>query len=187
MTINEKWPYDFGIITPGDQRLKFGIAENAGLSSEILGRKIDSIAMAGLNAKAYPGCEVMVARKGIVVFSKCYGYQTYDNRTPVTEADLFDLASVTKISASLPGFMLLNTEGKFSPDKTLGYYLPYLKNSNKADIPLKDIFTHQAGLTPFIMFWKETLKKDEKYKRRIYSHEYSAKVSFGGCPWPLYK
>ncbi|MBK8883622.1 MAG: serine hydrolase [Bacteroidales bacterium] len=175
VTINEKWPYDFGIITPGDQRLKFGLAENAGLSSEILGRKIDSIAMAGLNAKAYPGCEVMVARKGIVVFSKCYGYQTYDNRTPVTEADLFDLASVTKISASLPGFMLLNTEGKFSPDKTLGYYLPYLKNSNKADIPLKDIFTHQAGLTPFIMFWKETLKKDEKYKRRIYSHEYSAR------------
>ena len=175
VTINEKWPADFGIITPGNLRLKYGIAENAGLSSEILGRKIDSIAFAGLNAKAYPGCEVMVARKGTVVFSKCYGYQTYDNRTPVTEADLFDLASVTKISASLPGFMLLNTEGKFSPDQTLGTYLPYLKHSDKGDIPLRDIFTHQAGLTPFIMFWKETLKKDGKYKKRIYSHECSEK------------
>ena len=75
-------------------------------------------------AKAYPGCEVMVARKGTVVFQKCYGYQTYDNRTPVKEEDLFDLASVTKISASLPGFMLLDTEGKFSPDQTLGQFAP---------------------------------------------------------------
>ena len=131
VTINEKWPSDFGIITPGNLRLQYGIPENAGMSSEILDRKIDSIANAGLNAKAYPGCEVMVARKGTVVFQKCYGYQTYDNRTPVTEDDLFDLASVTKISASLPGLMLLNTEGKFSPDQTLGYYLPYFKHSNK--------------------------------------------------------
>jgi beta-N-acetylhexosaminidase len=175
VTINEKWPSDFGIITPGNLRLKYGIAEDAGISSEILERKIDLLATAGLNAKAYPGCEVMVARKGTVVFQRCYGYQTYDNRTPVTEADLFDLASVTKISASLPGFMLLDTEGKFSPDQTLSNYLPYFKHSNKADIPLREIFTHQAGLTPFIMFWKETMKKDGKYKKNIYRSEYSGK------------
>ena len=150
VTISEKWPSGFGIITPGDLRLKYGVPENAGLSSAILERKIDSLALAGLNAKAYPGCEIMIARKGTVVFQKCYGYQTYENRTPVTEDDLFDLASVTKISASLPGFMLLNTEGKFSPDQTLGHYLPYFKHSNKGNIPMRDIFTHQAGLTPYI-------------------------------------
>ncbi len=175
VTINEKWPSDFGIMTPGNLRMKYLLPENAGLSSKLLERKIDSIATAGLMAKAYPGCEVMVARKGTVVFQKCYGYQTYDNRTPVSEADLFDLASVTKISASLPGFMLLDTEGKFSPDQTLGNSLPYFKHSNKADIPLRDIFTHQAGLTPFILFWKETMKKDVKYKKRIYRSEYSQK------------
>jgi beta-N-acetylhexosaminidase len=175
VTINDKWPYGFGLITPGNLRLKYGIPENAGLSSEILERKIDSLVNLGLRVKAYPGCEVMVARKGTVVFQKSYGYQTYDARTPVAEDDLFDLASVTKVSSSLPGFMLLDTQGKFSPDKTLGYYLPYFKNSNKGDIPLKDIFTHQAGLTPFIMFWKGTLKKDGGYKKRIYSHEYSEK------------
>lgn len=175
VTINEKWPSGFGIITPGNLRLKYGVPENAGLSSEILWRKIDSIATEGLIAKAYPGCEIMVARKGTVVFQKCYGYQTYDNRTPVAEGDLFDLASVTKISASLPGFMLLNTQGNFSPDQTLGHYLPYFKNSNKGDITLRDIFTHQAGLTPFIMFWKETERKNGKLKRNIYRTEYSGK------------
>ncbi len=175
VTINDKWIAGFGISTQGNLRLKYGIAENAGLSPELLERRIDSIAIAGLNAKAYPGCEVMIARKGIVVFHKCYGYHTYDNRTPVTGEDLFDLASVTKISASLPGFMLLNTEGRFSPDMTLAYYLPYYKHSNKGDIQLRDIFTHQAGLVPDIFIHKETLKKDNSYKRRILSHEHSKK------------
>ncbi len=59
----------------------------------------------------------MAARKGIVVFSKTYGYQTYDNRTAVREDDLFDLASVTKVSATLPGLMMLESEGKFSTEK----------------------------------------------------------------------
>ncbi len=42
---------------------------------------------------------------------------------------------------------------------------------------MRDIFAHQAGLTPFIIFWKETLKKDGSYKRRIYSHEHSKTFS----------
>ena len=90
----------------------------------------------------------MVARKGIVIFQKTYGYQTYDNRTLVKEDDLFDLASVTKVTATLPGLMLLDSEDKFSPDETLGNYLPYFKHSNKGNIVMRDILAHQAGLTP---------------------------------------
>jgi len=175
VTINEKWPSDFGIITPGNLRLQYGIPESVGMSSEILNRKIDSIVNIGLQAKAFPGCEVMAARKGVVVFQKTYGYQTYDNRVPVLEDDLFDLASVTKVSATLPGLMLLDTEGKFSPDETLGYYLPFFKNSNKNDLLMKDMLTHQSGLTAWIPFWKETVKKDGKFKRNIFNSEYEKK------------
>jgi beta-N-acetylhexosaminidase len=173
VTINEKWPSGFGIVTPGNLRIQYGFPESAGISSEIINRKIDSIVNIGLTARAFPGCEIMVARKGIVVFRKTYGYQTFENRITVQENDLYDLASVTKVSATLPGLMLLNTEGKFSPDKTLGYYLPDFRNTNKGNIVMRDFLTHQAGLTPFIPFWKETLKKDGKYKRNIYRAEYS--------------
>jgi CubicO group peptidase (beta-lactamase class C family) len=175
VTINNYWISDFGIMTDGNLRVQFGEPENAGISSEILENKIDSIVNAGLTAKAFPGCEVMVAHKGIVVFHKTYGYQTYDNRVLVREDDLFDLASVTKISAALPGLMLLDTKGKFSVDEKLGTYLPYFKKSDKGDLLMKDILTHQAGLTPFIIFWKETMKKNGMYKKRIYSHEYAEK------------
>ncbi len=173
VTINEKWPYGFGIMTQGNIRLQYGLPENAGMSSEILNRKIDSIVDIGLTARAFPGCEVMIARKGIVVFHKTYGYQTYDNRIHVQEDDLYDLASVTKISSTLAGLMLLNTEGKFSPDETLGYYLPDFRKTNKGNIGMRDFLTHQAGLTPYIQFWKETINKNGKFKRRIFSTGYS--------------
>ena len=175
VTINEKWKSDFGIITPGNIRLQYGIPENAGISSKLITEKIDSIVNAGLAAKAFPGCVVMVARKGIVVFHKAYGYQTYDNRTAVKDDDLYDLASVTKVSSSLPGFMKLDTEGKFSPDQTLGSYLPYYKHSNKENLLMKEIFTHQAGLTPFIPFYRYTTKEDGSYKRHTCSPVYSEK------------
>lgn len=175
VTINEKWRSDFGITTPGNLRLQYGIPESAGLSSAVLNSKIDSVANAGLYAKAFPGCVVMVARKGIVVFHKAYGYQTYDSRTPVREDDLFDLASVSKISSSLPGFMLLNSEEKFSPDQTLGSYLPYYKNSNKEYLRMRDVFAHQAGLTPFIPFYRYTTREDGSYKRHTCSPVYSTK------------
>jgi beta-glucosidase-like glycosyl hydrolase/CubicO group peptidase (beta-lactamase class C family) len=175
VTINEMWPYDFGIITPGNIRMQYGIPESAGMSSVFLEKKIDSIISVGLTLKAFPGCEVMAARKGIVVFQKTYGYQTYDNRISVREDDLFDLASVTKVSSTLPGLMLLDTEGKFSPEETLGGYLPFFRNSNKGDLKMADIMTHQAGLIPWIAFWKETQKKNGELKKRVYDLKYSEK------------
>lgn len=171
VTINSTWPSGSGIMTEGNIRLQYGFPESAGMSSEILNNRIDSIVNAGLKAKAYPGCVIMAARNGVVVFEKAYGYQTYDNRIAVKENDLYDLASLTKVSSTLAGLMLLDTEGKFSPDKTLGYYLPYFKHSNKGDIGMRDFLTHQAGLTPFIQFWKETMKPDGNYKHRIYRSE----------------
>lgn len=175
VTINTRWPSGYGITTPGGLRLEYALPENAGLSSDLLTHRIDSIANSGLNIKAYPGCEVMVARKGKVVFHKAYGFHTYENRTPVSKDDLFDLASVTKISSTLAGLMLLDTQDLFSPEKTLGDYLPYFRGSNKADLSMKDLLTHQAGLIPFMLFWKETMKTDTTYKRSYIRHEFSSK------------
>lgn len=165
VTINDKWPAGYGLTTKGNIRLQYGFPENAGVSSEILNKGIDSIAKAGLDAMAYPGCEVIVARKGIVIFHKTYGYHTFDNRVELEKGDLFDLASVTKVSSSLPGLMILDTEGKFSTEEKLGTYLSVFKHSDKSDLLMKDLLAHQAGLTPSIVPWRNTLKNDTVYKR----------------------
>ena len=175
VTINQSWPYESGIITPGNIRLQYGLPESVGMSSDILTQKIDSIVTLGLTNNAFPGCIVMAARKGVVFFRKAYGFQTYDNRVSVHEDDIYDLASLTKISSALAGLMLLNTKGKFTPNETLGYYLPDFKHTNKGNIMMRDFLTHQAGLTPFIPFWKETINKEGKYRRNIYGYQYEKK------------
>ncbi len=168
VTINGDYPEGFGIKTPGNLRLQYGFPENAGLSSEILNSKVDSIVQSGLDSMAYPGCHVLIARKGIVVLNKCYGFHLYDSTEAVSEHDLWDLASVTKVSAATPSLMLLYDRGLFDPDKTLGHYLPWYRFSNKGDMLLREMLAHQAGLRSWIPFWRNTLENDSTFRRGIF-------------------
>jgi CubicO group peptidase (beta-lactamase class C family) len=111
---------------------------------------------------------VLIARKGIVVLNKCYGFHLYDSTEAVSEHDLWDLASVTKVSAATPSLMLLNDRGLFDPDKTLGQYLPWYRFSNKGDMLLREMLAHQAGLRSWIPFWRNTLENDSTFRRGIF-------------------
>ena len=164
VTINEKYRQGYGIITPGDIRLQYGYPEDAGISADKLERKIDSLAQAGLEAGAYPGCEVILARKGIVFFHKCYGSHTYHSRIDVQENDLYDLASVTKVAASTAGLMKLDGDDLFSPDDRLIEYVPEMRRSDKKDLIFREILAHQAGLYPWIPYWKNTIRNNGTFK-----------------------
>ncbi len=178
VTINNDYPAGFGLISPGNIRMQFGFPENAGISSARLTRSIDSLVSTGLDSGAYPGCEVMVARKGIVIFDSAYGYHTYEKRIPSRIGDIYDLASVTKVTGPLAGLMVLDQEGLFSPDGELEDYLPEMRGSDKAHIMMSDILTHQAGLEAWIPFWKETVRKDGSYKKRSYSTRESSRYPY---------
>ncbi len=169
VTVNANYPEGYGIKTPGGIRLQFGFPENAGLSSEKLISKVDSIVQKGLDTLAFPGCHVLIARKGIVVLNKCYGFHLYDSTEAVSEHDLWDLASVTKVSAATPSLMLLNDRGLFDPDNTLGHYLPWYRFSDKGDMLLREMLAHQAGLRSWIPFWRNTLESDSTFRRGIFS------------------
>jgi CubicO group peptidase (beta-lactamase class C family) len=177
VTVNAEYHEGFGIKTPGSLRLQYGFPENAGLSSVIMNSKVDSIVRSGLDSLAYPGCQVMIARKGIVVLNRCYGFHLYDSTEAVNENDLWDLASVTKVSAATPSLMLLDDRGLFDPDKTLGYYLPWYRFSDKGDMILRDMLAHQAGLVSWIPFWKNTLKEDSTFKKDIFSDRENKKFA----------
>jgi beta-N-acetylhexosaminidase len=169
VTVNADYPEGFGIKTPGGIRLQFGFPENAGLSSDMLISRVDSIVQKGLDTLAYPGCHVLIARRGIVVHNKCYGFHLYDSTEAVSEHDLWDLASVTKVSAATASLMLLNDRGLFDPDKTLGHYLPWYRFSDKGDMLLREMLAHQAGLRSWIPFWRNTLESDSTFRRGIFS------------------
>lgn len=175
VTIDGRYPAGSGLTTAGNLRVQYGYPENASMSSGILNNRVDSIVKEGLDSMAYPGCEVIIARNGIVVYDKTFGYHTYDKKDSVKSSDLFDLASVTKVSATTPSLILLQSQGRFNPDLTLGSYLPYFRGSNKESITLKDMLAHQSGLVPFIPFYRYTLNADGSYKKGLYSKSCSNK------------
>ncbi len=164
VTVGETFPEGGGIDVHGGTRFAYTLPEEVGLDSRILNGRIDSLVRQALDAKAIPGCQVLVARNRKVVFQKAYGYHTYSDTVKVKLTDLYDLASVTKISTSLAALMKLYDDGKFSLDATLADYLPKFKRSNKAGIPMRDILTHQARFMPFIPFYQKTFRKNGGYK-----------------------
>jgi beta-glucosidase-like glycosyl hydrolase/CubicO group peptidase (beta-lactamase class C family) len=123
----------------------------------IMNQTIDSIVTDAITQKAFPGCVVMAVKGGDIIFNKAYGNYTYDKAMPVSLESIFDLASVTKISATTVSIMKLYEEGKVSLNKTLGDYLPWTRGSDKAALRIEDILLHEVGLTPTIFFYKETI------------------------------
>ena len=162
--IGKKFKAGDGIGVNGGIRFKYTLPEDAGMDSRILIKGADSLMQQAMDAKAIPGAQIFVAKNGKVVLHKAYGLQKYNDTTQVNTGDLYDLASVTKISSALPALMKLYDEGKFDLDKGIDDYLGLFKNSNKAHIPFRDILTHQAQLIPFITFWTSTLRKNGSYK-----------------------
>jgi len=120
---------------------------------------IDSIALDGIAKKAFPGCVVLAAYNGEILYNKAFGNYKYESSPAMTTESIFDLASVTKVSATTVSVMKLYEQGKLDLNKTIGDYLPWTKGSNKAGLLIKDILLHQAGLVPFIAFYTETIDK----------------------------
>lgn len=149
-----------GISLKKNSRLKYTSPEEAGISSLYLEQRIDSLALLGLSKKAYPGCQVLVAKDGKVIFHKCYGYHTYEKLTPVAENNLYDLASLTKIIGPLPALMKLYEEGKFKLDIPFSTYWPPFKDTDKARMTPRQMLAHQSRLRSGIAFWTETRLKD---------------------------
>ncbi|MDB5196163.1 MAG: beta-lactamase, partial [Flaviaesturariibacter sp.] len=124
---------------------------------------IDSIVNDGLRKKAYPGAVVIAVQGGEIKYHRAFGDFGFEpGSLPVNLESLYDLASVTKISATTVSVMKLYDEGKIELDKTLGDYLPVTRGTDKAGLKIRDVLLHQAGLNPYISFYSETVDKETK-------------------------
>jgi CubicO group peptidase (beta-lactamase class C family) len=139
-----------------------------GLDSLYIHRKVDSIITIGIKNNAFPGAQVLIAKEGNIIFHEAYGFHTYDSIQPVALNDMYDLASVTKILGPLPAIMKLVDEGKLDLDVPFStYWKPWKRKEDKADITLREILAHQAGLQPYIVFLSKTLKNNGRFKKRF--------------------
>lgn len=166
-------PVGSGLSTASLDRLGYSLPEDAAMNSAVLSG-VDSIAREAIRIGATPGCQVLVARRGKIVYEKSFGSLTYDGKQPVNSETIYDLASVTKVMATLQTAMFMQERGLINLNKKVSYYLPELKKTNKKDVTLMDMLTHQAGLLPFLPLYPQTMK-DTTYLPEYYSRVRNAK------------
>lgn len=170
-----------GININAIKRLGYSIPERVGMNSQKL-KRIDSVAQHAVNQKMTPGIQLLIARKGQVIYNKSFGKHTYKGKNKVEFDDIYDVASLTKILATLPLLMELEEHGIVSLDSKLSKILPEYKNSNKEDVSIKSMLSHYARLRPWEPFYFHTLdsvtkRPSKKYYRGRRTNKFSIEVT----------
>jgi len=169
-----------GINTKAIDRLGFTTPGNVDMNPNILS-KIDAIAQRAINESMTPGLQVLVARNGKVVYQKSFGHHTYEKNMPVKNTDIYDVASLTKILATLPNVMQQYDKGHLKLEDKLGHLLPEFKNTDKENITVKDMLLHQSRFKAWEPFYQETLdankRPDAAFYRKIYSPDFPHQVA----------
>jgi beta-glucosidase-like glycosyl hydrolase/CubicO group peptidase (beta-lactamase class C family) len=139
-----------GIFTE-KTRLGYHEPEEVGANSDRL-HVIDGIVKEGLDAKAFPGCQVLVAQDGMIIYDKSFGYYDYGKKQKVDEHSVYDLASVSKAAGTLLAVMKSYDGKQFTLNNKISEYIPEFNGSDKKDILVKDLLYHQSGVVPTIAF-----------------------------------
>jgi beta-N-acetylhexosaminidase len=137
--------------------------EDAGVVDPVALDKLNLFIQRSIADRAFPGCRIMAAKNGKIFYDEAFGYLSSDRTKKVDKNTVYDVASMTKVLATNIAVMRLYETGKIDLNKTVGNYLAWTKGSDKANIRIKDLLLHQAGLKSWIPFYKETLESNRLY------------------------
>ncbi|MEQ9403292.1 MAG: serine hydrolase [Cyclobacteriaceae bacterium] len=171
-------PGFIGYSTPGFE----------GVDEQKLG-EINSFIEQAIKKYATPGSQLAVLKNGSVILERSYGFFTYDSLKAVESRDLFDLASITKVAATLPAIALLVDQGKISLDDSIGMHLPDFRNSNKSQITIKQLLAHNGGVRSYIPFWRMAISGDrlDAFYYKTKEDEAQDIRTYGLAPHPALK
>jgi len=159
VTANRNFPLGMGMITK-KIRMAYGVPEQVGMSAKGLA-KIAPIVKKAISEKAMPGAQVLVAKDGMVVYEQTFGTHTYEDKRAVEWNDIYDLASITKVAASLASFMTLVDKHGVDVDDKVSDHLKHLKFTNKKSITFRDMLAHYAQLKAWVPFYNHTMRKGQ--------------------------
>ena len=166
------WSY-WGIKTAYLYRLKYTIPEEVGISASQLDKGISEIVNEAIDSLAFPGCQILVAKDSKVIFHKSYGYHTYAEKRQVLNTDIYDLASISKVTGATTALMALHDQEKINLDDKFSTYWPLFNNTNKEELIVRDVLAHNARLKSWIPYYLESRKKNGKYKARTIKRDSS--------------
>lgn len=161
ISASDKFKYGTGMYRNSLGRLGYSVPERVGMNSKTLSG-IDTIVEEMIRKKAAPGCQVIAAKDGRIVFEKSYGHFTYSKKRKVQNSDIYDVASVTKICASTISLMKLYDDNKFDLNAPIDRYIPEADTCNKGDVSVRLALAHHARLAGWIPFYKKTVSESRR-------------------------
>ncbi len=153
-------------------RLSYNLPEEIGLDSRWFAT-IDSIVYEGIDGKAFPGAQVLVAKDGVIIYDKAFGSYEYDGKKKVDTEAIYDLASMTKAVATLPAIMKLYDQQKFSLNTPVSQFIPLLKGSDKTKITIRDALFHESRLVSFIPYYMKAIDTDS-YQGKLFNRSHTS-------------
>jgi len=181
VNVDSRFKLNDGTMVNNNKTFAYTIPEEVGINSDMLTGKIDSISQLGIDSAAYPGCQMLIAKDGNVFFHKCYGFHTYNKVRKVKYDDVYDWASLTKVTGPLPALMKLVDDKKIDLDEPLSNYWPEFAGTDKENLIIREILAHQSRLPAWIPFWKMALDNKGRLSRNVFkkqpSENFSIRVS----------
>ncbi len=172
-------------------RLGYALPEATGVNTNRF-KKIDSIVEAGIATHSAPAVVVLVAKNGQVIFNKAYGKHTYGSSQATQLTDIFDMASVTKVTATTPSIMHLYERKQLGLDSPISRYVARLRTiADKRDVTIREALLHEAGFTPYIKFYEKLKPSDlstdssAAYPTKVADRYYLRANYFNEVMWPV--
>lgn len=154
-TLSENAKLNVGIHLKSYNNLGFALPSELNVNTKKL-QQIESIVKRAILDQEFPGCQVLAAYKGKVIYYEPFGSLTYAAEEAVSRNTIYDLASITKIASTVQAMMMLSDQKKIDINRPISFYLPELRSSDKSQITVKDVLLHQAGLKAFVPFYDFT-------------------------------
>ncbi|MCG2461255.1 serine hydrolase [Flavobacteriaceae bacterium F89] len=167
VTANPVFPVNTSIPLEGLMRLGYSFPERVGLSSSKLA-KVDSLVQNGIDSMMFPGAQVLIARRGEVIYNKGFGHPTYKSEAKITPNYIYDLASLTKILATLPLIMKMEEEDKIALNNTFQELIPQYADTDIKDVTVLKALSHYGRLPAWIPFYTSTLDKKHMPSKEFY-------------------
>ena len=165
--ISNRFPVGSGIqFEPNEKNKRIGLIEK-GFDPDRLA-EIDYFAQRVIDSAITPGMQILVAKSGEILYHKSFGHHTYNKKIKVENHHIYDLASLTKITATLPLIMREVDRNSFGLNSSFKDFMPELEGTNKANLSVKESLSHYARLTPWIPFYKETIDDKGQPLRKFY-------------------
>lgn len=109
-----------------------------------------------------PGAVLYASYEDSEICKEALGYKSvFPERSLMNVDTVFDLASLTKVVATLPSIMMLVDEGHIHLQDAVSYYIPAFAKNHKEDIKIIHLLTHSSGLVADRPFHLKQLSKEE--------------------------